>query len=158
MPTFPRLEYLVVNSIVLSTPAWEATDLSGLRDAAVVRGENRVIPYKPGRQPLPRVKDEFRTLIPILVNGDFDPDGDTYADPIMGLDLNLDILREEIFSKCEEGDGTVPIIWHRRDGSEYTADGMALPPFHPESHDAMTMKIVMDLCLPSGEFVEAASS
>lgn len=153
--TITRDEYLQVNGVPLATTAWEATDLSDLRDVAV-RGNDRLVPYKDGVQPLSRVRDALHCLIPIVVVGEKDYDDNDYADPTIGIDTNLDYLRENLFLTSLTGDGTVPVVWHMRSGAERTTDGMVLPPFNPEADDDRTYSIIMDLLIPSGTFTEGS--
>lgn len=148
-------EYLKVNGIILAQHAWHATDLSGLYDMPLYRGDDRQIPYKPGRQSLPRISDVLNALIPVDVNGELDGDDTPHSDPAMGVVENMDTLKAA-FAPPSSPPGTYPIVWVLPDGSERFADGLVLPPLSPESLDRWNMAITLNLYIPSGFFTESS--
>lgn len=152
MPTITRTEYVEINSVPLATPAWEVTDLSPLWEASPVRGEDRLIPYLQGRQPLQRVIDELRVQVPLVVYGDFDQDGVAIANGRIGLMNNLDYLKNAFMvPNTSSTEGTWPLILHMPDSSTRGADCFVLPPLNYVSVGPITVRCVLDILIPAGE-------
>lgn len=152
-------EYLEVNGIPLSTPAWRLLDLSALLDLPPVRGENEIIPGVEGRDPLAHFFDENVLQFPIEVTGDAAPDGEAYEDPMLGWQTNVELLTEGLGFGLTTGDGTVPAIWHRRDDTTRTAAVQPIPPLGPLNIDDLpnTVTGMLELKVPLGRFLDAGS-
>lgn len=154
--TVTRDEYLEINGVPLATFGWEATDISTVYGAPSIRGSDRLIPHKPGEDPLSRVQGVLRGPIALDVYGESDEDGTPYGDPRMGLIANMDYINANVIAPNPAGDGTVPVVWHLPDGSTRTANGIVESPSPPEPLDAYSMQIIFDLVIPSGVFVEGS--
>lgn len=153
MPIVIDSEYLEVNGVPLSTAAWRITDLSPLFDAPAVRGDDLLIPYRVGLKPKPRRVTARRIALPISVFGDYDADGNHNADGRIGLAANLDYLIGNLGFGLEAGDGTVPAVWHRPDGSTKTADVHVIGPLEVVPLGPIAVRGVLDLNVPAGRFV-----
>jgi len=97
-------EYVEINGVPLSTPAWTINDLSPLWDAATLRGADRIVPFSDGAYPLRRFRDEFRVQIPITIYGDTKWDGTTYSNIRVGLMTNVDHIRTNLLTPATTSD------------------------------------------------------
>jgi len=145
-----RAEFLEINGVPLATPAWEAEDLSGLYDSPAVRGEDVAVPYHEGQTPLRRINDAKRVQIPVHVFGDLDHEGATHADPLVGLQANMDYLKQALRPRQNATvAGTWPIRHILPDESTRVGDGHVIPPFQPVYLGEM-FKLIVDLLIPAG--------
>lgn len=149
-------EYIEVNAVPFATPAWEAMDLSAFYDMAALRGEDRVISMAPGRAPVRQLLDEFTAVIPLSVSGFRDWDDNEYADPMLGLLLNIEHLKANVFAPNPSPPYTWLVRHHRRDGSIYDAQGKAVPPFLPQDDGYASSIIAVEIVIPSGELLEGS--
>jgi hypothetical protein len=149
-------EYLEFNGVPLSTPAWEALDLSPAYDAAPLRGEDRLIPEAQGRRALHQIVDELSFVIPLAVWGFKDWDDNEYADPMMGLLTNLEFLKANVFAPNPSAPYTWAVRHFRRDGSVTHAQGKAVPPFSPLDDGFASVVISVEILIPDGEFTEGS--
>lgn len=153
MPVVIDSEYLEINGVPLATAAWRITDLSPLFDAPVVRGDDLLIPYLDGRKPKRRRVDARRMAFPLVIFGDYDSDGNATGDARVGLAANVDFLVGNLGFAIGAGDGTVPAVWHRRDGSTRTADVHVIGPLEVAALGPTAVRGVLDLNVPAGRFV-----
>jgi hypothetical protein len=76
--------------------AWTILDHSPLWGFPSMRGESTLYPQVEGRAANPRYVDETVYRLPFHITGALDPTGSPYANPVMGLALNLDYLWEHV--------------------------------------------------------------
>ncbi len=150
MPVITETEYVSVNGVPLATPAWIVNDLSPLWEAGSLRGDDRIIPFAPGKKPLRRILDELRVVIPITVFGDFDQDGVAQSNARIGLQTNVDYLRDNILTPNPSDPGTWPLVLHLPDGTTRSADCFVLPPFQIQPLSPIACTGVLDILIPSG--------
>lgn len=82
-----------IDGVPLNTPAWSVTsDMSPLWFAFDTRGQNRLIPGAQGTIAYRKRINERDHSFGILIIGDVDEMGDPHADPVQGLEDNVDTL------------------------------------------------------------------
>ncbi len=94
--TVTATEYIAIDGVPLSTPAWITTDLSELNDGPENRGSNLIVPRRPGAVIRRRVRDSRIVNIPIVIFGDKDAENNAYADAREGLLDNIDALKKAL--------------------------------------------------------------
>lgn len=93
-----QTEYVEINSVPLSTPAWETVDLSPLWDTPPTRGDDRVVPYQEGVTPLQRIYGAWPVSLPMVIYGDRNSNDVAQADPRIGLRANIDELQSLVIN------------------------------------------------------------
>ena len=143
-------EYVQINGVPLSTTAWEVNDLAPLWDAASLRGEDRVIPFSDGALPLRRFRDEMRIVIPITIWGFYDWNNNANADARIGLQRNIDHLRDNILTPNTAGTGTWNLILVMPDGGTRGAGCFVIPPMQLTPLGPSAVTGVLDILIPQG--------
>lgn len=157
-PLITRTEYLEINSIALSTPAYWLRSLVPLKQAPDVRVNNRLVPRVKGRTAYLPFTDQTRVLLPIVIVGQYDNTGAAISNPKDGLQDNIDYLLTNVVLTADAGgsgvgsDGTRSATWHLPDGSTTrTATvqvmGMDLAPLGKSS-----VQGALDIIIPAGRF------
>lgn len=85
-------EYLVIDGIPLSTPAWETNQLDDLLASPEMRGDDILVPYGDGVRAQPRRPTVTKAAVGLQVVGDTRPDGTPHTSPREGLRLNIEAL------------------------------------------------------------------
>lgn len=117
-------EWLRINgSLYIGTPAVIPIPpgFSDIEALAPLRGSNDVVSHAPGSLPTLLDFDELVAHIPIQIKGYTDDEGTPYSDPRQGLKDNWNALKAGIGAGSHIDDGTVEVLWHNYDGSEFTA-------------------------------------
>lgn len=114
-------EWLEIDGVPLSTPAWETTDASELWSTAQVRGADLVIPGAAGVRPYPRRPTVTSATVELVVVGDTAPDGTARSEPRAGLAVNCALLEALVGPNGTDADGTRLAILHYAPGGP-TAD------------------------------------
>lgn len=143
-------EYVTINGVPLATPAWEVNDLAPLWDAASLRGEDRVIPFSDGALPLRRFRDEMRVQIPITVFSDRSWEDVAYPDARIGLQRNIDHLRDNILTPNTAGTGTWNLVLTMPDGGTRGAGCFVIPPMQLTDLGPGAVTGVLDILIPQG--------
>lgn len=91
--TFPT-QHFVLNGVPLSTPAWELLNLQVLLAGPAIRGSNVILPGASGTKARRRRATERSVTLELQIFGDRDPNGVAHTDPVLGLMLNIDALRQ----------------------------------------------------------------
>jgi hypothetical protein len=154
--------YLEVNGVPLDTHAWMVLEggYDDLLNSPQLRGADVVMPQARGRRTYPRIVDATPVSISMLIIGEVDEDGVPMADPLDGLFIHRDYLRDNL-GIAEDADpttGTVVATWVR---------GTTLPALAGEVvvvglFDFATMAggfatVRLDLILAEGGFTEGGS-
>jgi phage-related protein len=140
-------EYLELGIVPLSTPAWATEDISSLLAGPPARGTDLVIPGRPGQIARPRVTDARTVTIPLTVFGDYDWEGNAYADRRLGLMTNLEHLKLRL---------APPLGTDQRNLTWYSPAGDRRAKTLPESAIDISMlgthtaRVVITLTIPSG--------
>lgn len=112
-------ETFTVNSVPLFLDgAWRATDLAPLR-ARSVRGDDLVIPGRGGVLGRGRERDSVQVVLPFVVFGSKDENGDPHSDVGAGVWANLDYLATQILA---DSVGTVTGTFTFRDDTTVSGD------------------------------------
>ena len=151
MVTPIRTEYAELDGTALSTAAWDTLSLAGLYDSAEVRGDNPTIPYRRGALAFRRVTGPKPVTLPLVVYGDFDSDGGAHADPRIGLQDNLDELKQLTAQpRITSADGTRLLRHHMPDGTVRTTEAQVLGPLGLTELTPTTVNAGLELLLPEG--------
>lgn len=141
-------EYLVIDGIPLSTPAWQTDQLDDLLATSEVRGDDIVVPYGDGVRPQPRRPTVTKATITLQVVGDTQPNGDLHDSFREGLRLNIEALAWLASREGTAADGTrlaeLHLAGSTRVGRVHVlrARFMRVAPFYATGQ--------MDLSLPAG--------
>jgi hypothetical protein len=106
-------EYIDIDGVPLSTPAWQTLNLDELNNGVETRGQSLVIPRRPGAFVRARIIDQKIVNIPIIIYGNKAPDGTVYSDAREGLQYNLDLLKKALFNPYQPNDLTRLLTYHR---------------------------------------------
>lgn len=99
-------EWLAIDGVPLSTPAWETPKLDDLLATAEVRGDDLLVPLGDGVRPMPRRPTVTKATIDLQVVGDTAPDGYSYTSVRDGLRRNIEALSWLASSDGIAADGT----------------------------------------------------
>jgi len=148
-------EYVDIDGVPLATPAWIATDLTELNDGPENRGENLVIPRRPGALFRPKVRDSKIVNIPIVIFGDRDPENNPYADPRQGLIENITRLKAALY--LPSFSAARLLTYHRAAGnveaSVQTSPKLDITPIGPN-----TARAVLTIEIPAGVLRDTANT
>lgn len=146
-----RFEYAEIGGLVLATPAWECIDLSPLYDAPPVRGDDSVVPYHEGSIPSRRIVAAKRVVLPMVVYGDQDREGNANEDGRIGLRRNLDDLKREVARPAQNGaDGTRLLRHVFADGEVRQAPCHVIPPLQVGIESPIAVRCTIDVVVPGG--------
>lgn len=121
-PLVTRTEWLVVNGVPLSTPAWWITNLDPeLLSAPAIRGDDLLVPHATGVLPNRRRITATVKQLAMVVSGNNASDGTVNSNWRTGLITNVEYLNANLGLASATGAGTVTATWHRWDGSTKTA-------------------------------------
>lgn len=146
-----QTEYLTLNGVPLSTPAWELLNLYVLWGGPGTRGQDVVIPHAGGVRSYPRRAAATRVTLELDITGHTDWAGLAYASPRAGLWANVAHLRTNATDPRTGGDGTVTASLTKPDGSQVSGpvtvealvvDGSQTGPNH--------LKATIDVTLAAG--------
>lgn len=108
-------EYIEIDGVSLSTAGW-STDYAPLRGGPAARRQSVVISGSPGRRQYAMYPDETTFPLEIHITGAWNPIDDVaYDDPILGLQLNIEYLRDNVCTYAP-GPTTRELVWHLHDG------------------------------------------
>ena len=151
MPTAIRTEYAELDGLPLSTAAWDTLSLAGLYDSAEVRGDDPAVPYKRGSLPFRRITGAKAVTLPLVVYGDLDSDGAPHADARIGLQVNLDELKQGIAQpRITSPNGTRLLRHHMPDGTVRTTEAQVLGPLGLSELAPTAVEAGLELLLPEG--------
>lgn len=144
-------EYVEINGVPLATPAWMVMDLSPLWDVPGVRGSDRRIPYAEGEQPLRRIYDAKRVVLPLLIFGEANRANVPYADHRVGLLTNFDELVAEVADPDAAPDpGTKLLRLFMPGGVIRSGQCHVIPPLGIGRLGAVGLRAALDLVIPAG--------
>lgn len=109
-------EWLEIDGVPLSTPAWETTEASELWSSGDVRGNDLIIPGAAGVRPYPRRPTVTPATIELSVVGDTAPDGTAQPEPRAGLAANCALLEALVGPNGIDADGTRLAVLHYAPG------------------------------------------
>ena len=110
--TITSPEWLEIDGVPLSTPAWETTEASDLWSSPEVRGTDLVIPGAAGVRPYPRRPTVTPVTIELAIVGDVRWDGARHDDPRAGLAINCAHLEALTDPLTTATDGTRLAVLH----------------------------------------------
>jgi len=143
MPVAAQEVYVVVNGVILGTPACKLRDWSDLATWAPIRGENVLIPGMEGRVNVAKFDDERDVMLGLQVNGFLDEDGVGNANPAAAA---LDYL-VELETRLGKGLESVEFQWFRYDLTTLSGDvqveGISRPQFRTPSVADFTLDLIL---------------
>jgi hypothetical protein len=96
MVEITRARYVSIGDLPLMTPAWHVLDMSEVYDGPSSRGADVVMPYMAGTLATRRSIGAARKVLPMVIFGDRDEDGNDHPDPRLGLIANLNTLKRAL--------------------------------------------------------------
>ena len=152
MTVVTRTEYLEVNGVALSTPAWWITNLTPeMLASPAVKGKDMDVPHAVGVLPNPRRVTVTVKQFQMVIVGTADRDGATPANYRAGLVANVEYLLAHLGIGLSTGDGTVTAIWHRWDATTTTGPVHVLG-LHVAELNKRVVNAVLELSIPGGTF------
>jgi hypothetical protein len=148
---------LTIGTVLLNCPAWDIPDLSPLWIEAAQRGRDRIIPGVAGVLAYRRRLDVTTHALRILISGDVEPDGTPYADAVIGLELNVELLRSSVVDPTNVGDGTRAATLTMPSGATRTADvhvtGLRVSSTRADPHHRHALLVgALQVSIPTGRF------
>lgn len=116
-----RPEWFTIDSVPSATPGWEHRHVLPFREEFDQRGSDIIIPGSAGTLPQKRRRTVTLRAIPIQITGEKDQNDADNADPLAGLEANIDYLMAQWVAPTGATDGTRTLVWHRRNGTTKTA-------------------------------------
>jgi len=151
MATATRTEYISIDGLPLTTAAWETEDIASILDGPATRGNDLTIPTRYGALARRRVFEPREITIPLTVNGWYDSDGGTHADPRAGLLANLDELKKHLAPDYTSLEGTRRLLWEDASGDIYReADVHVSPAIQVASLGPNAARVVITAVIPGG--------
>lgn len=152
MATATETEYLEIDGVPMSTAAWHIEDLSPLWDTAETLGDDLVVPYRRGVVPFRRAYGAKRVDLPIIVTGDYDPDGGPAAPGRAQLWANRNELVRTVLRplRVGSGDGDRTIRYHAPDGTILAGPGKIIGGLRPTPVGPLAFRASLSLSLSEG--------
>lgn len=156
MATATFSEYLTIDDVPLSTPAWVTEDIAELLSGPETRGRDLLNPARTGELARRRGLAARTVALPIVVNGYVDSDGVEHADPRAGLIANLDELKAILTPVSSTLTGTRTLQWVNED-SEVTreAEVHVSPAIATAAIGPHAVRIVVQVTIPGGVLRDA---
>lgn len=110
---------LVIAGVTIGSLAVRAINegLADFYNRAAIRGDDQMVPYAQGQIPRRRWVDRTRKLVPIQVDGRYTLSDALHADPVEGLQTNLDVLNRTWRPRHDIRSGTSELAYHLADGT-----------------------------------------
>lgn len=149
VPVATFTEYIAIDGVPLSSPAWVTEDISSLIDGPDVRGTDLVVPARAGQVARRRVLDARTVNLPIVVYGGVDSAGVEQTDAREGLQSNLDQLKLIFSPVTTTVDGTRLLEWVRP-GEVRSARVHISPAVSMRSLGPTAVRMVASITIPGG--------
>lgn len=148
-------EYLEIDDVPLSTPAWETTAMDDLWSGPAVRGEDILVPLGDGVRAEPRRPTVTPVTVELAIVGDLAPDGTPNADVRHGLWTNCLALLALTTRTGTATDGTRHAVLHLPPGADpATREGRVhVLRLRLVRNGPMFARGQLDLSLPAGALV-----
>lgn len=151
MATANSSEYLEIDNVPLSTPAWDTEDLASVLQGPGVRGSDLLVPIRAGELARRRILTSRVILVPIVVNGYYDSDGVAHADPRAGLIENLNELKLVLAPNYRTTAGTRTLEWvNTTTAITKTAAVHVSPAIGVTAIGPHAARVVIEFTLPGG--------
>ena len=151
MATANSSEYLEIDNVPLSTPAWDTEDLAAILQGPGVRGGDLLVPIRAGELARRRILTSRVITVPLVVNGWFDSDGNEHADPRAGLIANLNALKLVFSPNYRTTTGTRTLEWVNTTTSvTRVAEVHVSPAIDVTAIGPFAARVVVEFTLPGG--------
>lgn len=146
--TITRTNYLEVNSVPLSTPAWWITNLETEIVKRTTRGSNLVLAQAAGRRRRRRYLDECVYQFELVIRGMVKWDGTLHSNASDGFVANAEQLTANLGFASS---AAVTATWHRTGSASKTA---SVDVVHFECGDMgkRNARAVLEIVAPAGLF------
>jgi hypothetical protein len=153
----PKLTYnsaagdLTIGGVAMNGPAWKVLNLHELWQPADQRGTDRIIPGADGAIALRRRNTATVRSLQMLISGTHLQNGTEASTPLIGLQVNVEYLRDNVVAPTGTGDGTrsavltMPSTATRTENVHVT--GFEFGEVRPDGH---WLRAVLTLSIPSG--------
>lgn len=111
LPVNTRRGSLAINSIQLMSTRFQVLNLAELHGGGAVRGGQIVIPGQPGVKPTPRRRTAWTVDLQMLICGEDDGAGNAFADPVVGLISNLNVILNSVADPPTPPTVTRTAVW-----------------------------------------------
>lgn len=138
---------LTINGVLLHTPAYAAVDVTELWEPADQRGDNILIPGKPGRVPMPKRDDETERSVPLILDGAVTSTGAVISNPTAGLFGHWMTLRAAL-----GGGDLVPASLSAPGGGPGISADVHVMGIAKGTRLGTLMACTLDLLIPAGAF------
>lgn len=153
----PKLTYnaaagdLTIGGIAMNCPAWKVLNLHELWQPADQRGADRVVPGASGVLPLRRRDTVTQRSLQMLISGTHLQNGTEASTPLIGLQVNVEYLRDNVVAPTGTGNGTRTAVLTMPSGATRTESvhvvGMEFGDLRPDGH---WLRAVLTLSIPTG--------
>lgn len=147
---------LTISSHSMHRSAFAVVDVSSLWEGAVPRGQDLLIPGRPGQLARRRHADVTEHQLPTVIDGRFDVNGNRNSNERQGLLENILWLRTNVTDVYSVGYGTRSITLTSPDGS-LVATGQAHISLEVGEKIGSLWKAMIDVSLPDGALAWAAT-
>lgn len=137
---------LTVEGVSMHVPSWVALDVTALWGSPGVRGDDLLIPGRPGLISMPRRITGTSYSVPMVVDGRFTYAGSVRANAREGLRANVAALVELV-------SGAARVVTLTTPDASATLTGAAHVALTLGDQTRSTMRVVMDLDFPEGGLV-----
>lgn len=151
MPITILPEWLEIDGETTATPAIKHHDLDPLLSQED-RDDNDTVPYLHGRNAFIGWREQVDEIITWHINGFRDPDGVTIANPLDGLEENIEYYRA-LFRDDVDAAGRKPIELHK--GAVVYEGLMQCRRWRPIRTSPGTADVITRLVIPAGQLTIA---
>lgn len=142
---------LTIGGIAMNCPAWKVLNLHELWQPADQRGTDRLIPGSNGVLPLRRRDTVTQRSLQMIISGTHLQNGNEASTPLVGLQVNIEYLRDNVVAPTGTGDGTRTAVLTMPSGATRTepvhVTGLEFGELRPDGH---WLRAVLTLSIPSG--------
>jgi hypothetical protein len=146
-----RARHVSIGGLPLMTPAWHCLDMSEVYDGPTSEGSDVRIPYG-AMLPVARSIGPARKVLPMVIFGTHDEEGNEHSDPRLGLIHNLNTLKRALRIRQRSTTTTLRVEFEPEGTSDpwvLTAPCTVNWPLRTAAKPS-TIRCLIDLTLPGG--------
>jgi hypothetical protein len=142
---------LTIDSVVMMCPAWAVTDVTPLWMGPAQRGQDLLIPGRPGQLPNPRRADLTKVTLRMVIDGSVDRTGAAWpCGEREGLRRNVLFLRQNVSDPTNHGDGTRGLSLVTPDQSSTLTGRATIEALRTGVRSGPVWVATLELALPDG--------
>jgi hypothetical protein len=151
MPVATQAEYVSVDGVPLSTPAWHTESLAELYDIAMPEGDLVTVPYLRGALAARRQLGPKRVRLPVVIYGDADSDGNPHSDVREGLLANRDEFVRDVVRPLQVGsDGLRTMVHTLPGGGTRSGPCQVVGSMRPVPVGRSALRVAVEFALTEG--------